>query len=105
MEAAMDRLTRLVYGAGSSSNTTSTIHNSTSTTTAAAPTKTTKNAPSHPWKPAGNARVSTGSRGQGNARAACSPIGINGGMLGNPRGLGKEVVSKMQGGRVNRRTG
>lgn len=68
MEQALDRLTRLVYGAGSSATTAPIIP-------FPAEKGGRKNAKSHPWKPAGGGRVPT--NGTGYASAACSPIGVN----------------------------
>eukprot|EP00752_Nemacystus_decipiens_P006720 g6043.t1 len=96
MEAALERLTRLVYGtanrsSANGSSSSSSGRNDKSSNNRANPTAAPtggagKHAPAYPWRPPGGAGVvATGGRGHaggggsggGDARAVCSPIGVN----------------------------
>lgn len=75
MEEALDRLTRLVYGPGS-------------TNTAMNNTMPSRSTPTCTWKPAGGGKVKAAAAargGQTKPRAACSPIGVNVASRGSKR--------------------
>lgn len=116
MEAAMERLTRLVYGTTTAAASGGNASGDGNASAAAAAGKGTgKKTPiGCPWKPpggiAGRGHGSNGGSSANTTRAACSPIGVNAfrertsaAAVRGGEGSSRKVASGVQGG--GRRTG